>query len=96
MKAYLDPETYEPLDGLDVVESPWGDSCSFTGMNLETRDTDDSEFVLGPDGVWYEFFEDWEMYELIDDYGPSGPGDYLAFFPLVKGEDLKNYDNVFP
>jgi hypothetical protein len=61
IKTTLDETTFEPVNGFDVVEDPWGDKCSFTGMNLGSKPAGEGEnyngYIQGPDGFWYVLYD---------------------------------------
>jgi hypothetical protein len=66
----LDETTFEPVNGFDVVTDPWGDKCSFTGMNLGSKPAGEGEnyngYIQGPDGFWYVLYDRDQLESAMD------------------------------
>ena len=67
-----------PVNGFDVVADPMGDTCTFTGMNLAFKEEGDYGYILGPDGIWYQLYEEWEVEAAVygEDYSYEEEYDY--------------------
>ena len=73
-------------------------------MNLPFYEEDDYAYIQGPDGIWYQLFESWEIEEAL--YGEDYDYDYdysyeedemrLDLYGLAEGNELSEIFNTYP
>lgn len=73
-------------------------------MNLPFYEEDDNAYIQGPDGIWYQLIESWEIEEVL--YGEDYDYDYdysyeedemrLNLYGLAEGNELSEIWDTYP